>query len=154
MFRPQRILLASHGTPGARAAECVALTLAAPGAALFHLTVVPDFWRGMMGDDWLNNVATREAYCRHVEAQLASEIEHHRRELEPRVSATGATYVARIVLGKPADCLLAYAQETNPHLVVIGAPRRRDLPGLRSRMQTEALVRGLAAPLLVVPNPE
>ncbi|MBI3917985.1 MAG: hypothetical protein HY322_13365 [Betaproteobacteria bacterium] len=74
MLQPQRILLASHGTPGARAAESIALALAMPGATLFHLTVVPDFWRGM--------------------------------------------------------------------------------PGLRSRMQVEGLVRGLAAPLLVAPYPE
>lgn len=154
MLQPQRILLASHGTPGARAAESIALALAMPGATLFHLTVVPDFWRGMMGDDWLNNVATREAYCSHIETELGREIERHREDLEPRVLATGARYTARIVLGKPADCLLAYAAESDPQLVVIGSPRRRGMPGLRSRMQVEGLVRGLAAPLLVAPYPE
>jgi nucleotide-binding universal stress UspA family protein len=153
MFQPQRILLASHGTPGARAADSIILTLATAGTTIFHLTVVPDFWRGMMGDDWLSNVATREAYCSHVETQLGREIERHREDLEPRVLATGACYVARVVLGKPADCLLAFAVETDPQLVVIGSPRRRGMPGLRSRMQVEGLTRGLAAPLLVVPYP-
>ena len=153
MLPSQRILLASHGTAGARAAENVALTLATPGAVLFHLTVVPDFWRGMMGDDWLNNVSTREAYCSHIETLLGGEIERHRLELEPRVLATGAAYAARIVLGRPAHCVLAYAAETHPQLVVIGSPRRRGMSGLRSRMQVEALINGLAAPLLVVPYP-
>lgn len=153
MLPPQRILLASHGTPGARAAESIALTLATPGATLFHLTVVPDFWRGMMGDDWLNNVATRAAYCSHIETQLGREIERHREDLEPCVLATGARYAARVVLGKPTDCLLSFAAETDPQLVVIGSPRRRGMQGLRSRMQVEELVKGLAAPLLVIPYP-
>jgi nucleotide-binding universal stress UspA family protein len=153
MLPSQRILLASHGTAGARAAENVALALATPGAVLFHLTVVPDLWRGMMGDDWLNNVSTREAYCSHIETLLGGEIERHRLELEPRVLATGAAYTARIVLGRPAHCVLAYAAETHPQLVVIGSPRRRGMSGLHSRMQVEALINGLAAPLLVVPYP-
>ena len=153
MFQPQRILLASHGTAGARAAEGTALALATPGGTVFHLTVVPDFWRGMMGDDWLNNVATRDAYCRHVETQLAREVEAHQRDLEARVRATGARYAARVVLGKPADCLLAFAAETDAQLVVIGSPRPRGVTGLRSLMQMERLVKGLAAPLLVVPFP-
>jgi hypothetical protein len=109
VLEPRRILLASHGTPGARAADDIALGLVGPGATLFHLTVVPDFWRGMMGDDWLNNVATREAYCSHVETQLAREIECHRQDLEPRVLATGACYQSRVVIGKPADCLIVFA---------------------------------------------
>jgi nucleotide-binding universal stress UspA family protein len=153
MLQPQRILLASHGTPGARAAESAALLLAKPGATLFHLTVVPDFWRGMMGDDWLNNVTTREAYCSHLEKELGREIERYRQELEPKVLATGAIYRARIVLGKPAECLLAHAAETDPQIVVIGSPRGRSMPGLSSRMQMELLIRRLAAPLLVVPHP-
>jgi nucleotide-binding universal stress UspA family protein len=153
MLQPQRILLASHGTAGARAAEDVALALAATGSTLLHLTVVPDFWRGMMGDDWLNNVATRDAYCRHVETQLAREVEAHQRDLEARVHATGVRYAARVAIGKPADCLVAFAGEADPQLVVIGSPRPRGVAGLRSRMQVERLVTGLAVQLLVVPYP-
>jgi hypothetical protein len=40
-----------------------------------------------------------------------------------------------------------------PDLVVIGAPRPAGSRGLRSRMQVETLMRGLAAPLLIVPHP-
>jgi nucleotide-binding universal stress UspA family protein len=40
-----------------------------------------------------------------------------------------------------------------PDLVVIGSPRPTGVRGLRSRMQLEALVRGLAVPLLIVPHP-
>jgi hypothetical protein len=69
----QRVLVASHGTDGARAAETLALASCAPGATLHHLYVVPDLWRGMMGDDWLNNVRTRIRFGDYLEGELASE---------------------------------------------------------------------------------
>lgn len=154
MFNPNCILLASHGTIGARAAERMALSLCGAGVTVLHLTVVPDLWRGMMGDDWLNNVSTRDVYCKHIESELGREIDQNRSRLEPEVTALGARYEASIRLGKPADCLLALAAETNPDVVIMGSPRPPKVPGLRSRMQPELLVHGLAATLLIAPYPK
>jgi nucleotide-binding universal stress UspA family protein len=153
MLQAERILLASHGTPGARAAERAALELAAPRGTVFHLVVVPDFWRGMMGDDWLNNASTRAAYGRHVESELAREIEEHRAVLEEAVRSGGRRYELKVMLGEPSATLLEYAAELRPDFVVIGAPRPRGAPGLRSRMRVEKLVGALDAPLLVIPHP-
>ncbi len=154
MLKPKRILLASHGTAGSRAAEEAALALCADsGAELFHLTVVPDLWRGMMGDDWLNNVTTRDAYCKHIESELGREIEMNRQALEPRLTSRGLCYRPQVMLGKPAQCLLQFAAEVRPDLVVIGSPRPKGEPGLRSRMRVDELVATLRASLLVVPYP-
>jgi len=153
MLKANRVLIASHGTPGARAAERAALELAAPAATIFHLVVVPDFWKGMMGDDWLNNASTRAAYGRHVESQLAREIEEHRLALEREVRAGGRRYEMKVVLGKPDAALIDYAAAVRPDLVVIGAPRPPGAPGLRSRMRAEKLAGALDAPLLVIPHP-
>lgn len=153
MLKPGRILLASHGTLGARAAERMALAMCGTGVTVLHLTVVPDLWRGMMGDDWLNNVSTRDAYCKHIESELGREIDQHRGALEPQVTALGARYEPSIRLGKPADCLLALASECAPDVVIMGSPRPAGIGGLRSRMQPEKLLRGLAATLLIVPFP-
>ena len=148
-----RIVLASHGTPGAQAAERAALALCARGASLAQLVVVPDFWKGMMGDDWLNNASTREAYGRHVERQLEAEIAAQVERVRAQALQLGLHYQCRTVLGKPAECLLAYSRECAPELVVIGAPRPQGVAGLRSRMHLDTLVRALAAPLLIVPHP-
>ncbi len=153
MLKTERILLASHGTPGARAAERAALELAAPAALILHLVVVPDFWRGMMGDDWLNNASTRAAYGRHVESQLAREIEEHRRSLEQEIRASGRHYEIKVVIGKPDAALIEHAAAVRPDLVVIGSPRPPGVPGLRSRMRVEKLVGALGAPLVVIPQP-
>jgi nucleotide-binding universal stress UspA family protein len=131
----------------------MALALAAPAATIFHLVVVPDFWKGMMGDDWLNNASTRAAYGRHVESQLTREIEEHRTALEQAVRSSGRRYEIKVVLGKPDEALLEYAAAIKPDLVVIGTRRPAGAPGLRSRMRLEKLAGTLAAPLLVVPHP-
>jgi nucleotide-binding universal stress UspA family protein len=147
------LLLASHGTPGAQAAETLAIDLCAPGAHLYHLLVVPDLWRGMMGDDWLNNVRTRIAFGNYLEAELSREIGEHLERVSHAAAARGLTYSPEVRQGDPADCLVAYSREQPCELVVLGAPRPKGTEGLRSRMRLETLVRGLAAPLLVVPYP-
>ena len=107
----------------------------------------------MMGDDWLNNASTRDAYGRHVEQQLEREIEVEVARVRGRAAEIGLRYERRVVLGKPAECLLESAAMLKPDLVVIGSPRPARLRGLRSRMQLETLVRALAVPLLIVPYP-
>lgn len=149
-----RILLASHGTAGARAADRAALEFCRePGAALFHLTVVPDLWLGMMGDDWLNNAATRDTYCKHIESQLSQDIDAHRESLEPQLAARGASYHHAVAVGSPTECLLQHAATVKPDLIVLGSRRPRGTPGLRSRIKVERLLDRLPASLLVVPYP-
>lgn len=147
------ILVASHGTPGARAAEQAAFALCRAGGRLSHLIVVPDLWRGMMGDDWLNNASTRDVYGKYVETELRREIQSHIERMRPQALAQNLAYDFRVVLGKPTQCLLAYTRETAPDLVLIGAPRPKGVSGLRSRMHPEKLAGALAVPLLVVPHP-
>ena len=119
-----------------------------------HLHVVPDLWRGMMGDDWLNNAATRDTYARHVEKELAGEIEVLRKRLEEAARMRELRYEHASVVGNPAKCLVAHAADVKPELVVIGARRPRGAPGLRSRMDLDVLARALDAALLVVPQRE
>ena len=147
------VLIASHGTPGAQAAEHAALGWCRAGGRLSHLVVVPDLWRGMQGDDWLNNASTRDAYGKYVENELQREIDAHVGRLRAQAAAAGIGYEFKTVLGKPTECLVAYSAEIAPALIVIGAPRPRGLPGLRSRMYPQQLVGALAAPLLVIPYP-
>jgi nucleotide-binding universal stress UspA family protein len=151
---PARILLASHGTPGARAAEQAALSLCAPKGTIWHLEVVPDFWKGMRGDDWLNNAVTQERFGDYVESQLERELAEHAEVLGREVLGRGLSYENLSVLGKPAECLLDLVSRESFDLVVIGSPRPKGAEGYRSRMKMETLVRDLRIPLLVVPHPD
>lgn len=151
---PARILLASHGTPGAHAAEQAALALCAREGTIWHLEIVPDFWKGMRGDDWLNNAVTQERFGDYVESQLERELAEHAETLGREVLDLGLSYENLSVLGKPAECLLEAVSRETFDLVVIGSPRPKGADGYRSRMKMETLVRGLRVPLLVVPHPD
>ena len=153
MREPKHILLASHGTPGARAAERAAFALCGPKTTLHHLIVVPDFWKGMMGDDWLNNASTRDTYGRYVEAELEGEVRRHIASLGRQAAKRRIRYRPEVAFGKPEQCLLDCLKRRRMDFVVLGAPRPRGHAGLRSRMLTEKLLRALPARLLVIPYP-
>jgi len=150
-----KIILASHGTPGAKAAEEAALKLCAEnGATLHHLFVVPDFWKGMMGDDWLNNSSTRIIYGDYVENQLTEDAVVEMKRLDKAAKALGVSLSHDIQVGKPAGCLIESCAAERFDLAVIGSPRPKGAPGYRSRMVLETLVRSLDAPLMIVPHPK
>jgi nucleotide-binding universal stress UspA family protein len=150
----KKIVLASHGTPGARAAEDAALELCVDyGASLHHLLVVPDLWKGMMGDDWLNNAVTQARFGDYVENQLAQEAAGEIRRFAERAKAAGIRCSDEVRLGKPAPCLIAVCEEGGYDLAVIGSPRPKRSQGLRSRMDLELLARSLTKRLMSVPHP-
>lgn len=153
MTAPATLLLCHHGTAGAARAEALAYEVAAPGRSrIVHCLVVPDLWEGMQGDDWLNNAATRDDFGRYVEGLLEREAREQIDGVRARCAGRGFDYVSLLRVGDPAECAVAAARETAADLVVIGPPRARGEPGLRSRMALETLVRGLACPLLVAPR--
>lgn len=149
----KRVLLASHGTLGAVEAEKEALSLCAEGAHIFHLIVVPDFWKGMMGDDWLNNASTRDDYGDYLESQLEAEIRQQVDKLSKSAARKKVKYDYKVVVGKPAEVLLEVATEDKYDLAVIGSPRPKGKKGLRSRMDLEAIARDLTIPILIIPYP-
>lgn len=153
MKTPQTLLLAYHGTPGSELAEALAFEIAVPGATrLFHLLVVPDFWAGMQGDDWLNNASTRDAFGDYVENLLDAEAAAVVRGVQQRCQERGLEHAVQVRFGDPAACLVETAQAQNADLVVIGPPRPKGTPGYRSRMELETLVRELTVPLLMAPR--
>ncbi len=150
----KKLILASHGTTGARAAEDVALELCQEnGASLHQLLVVPDFWKGMMGDDWLNNAVTRIRFGDYVENQLAGDAAGEIDRLAKAAESLGISYSHDIQLGKPAECLAEACAAGDFDLAVIGSPRPKGSPGYRSRVTLESLVRSLNARLMIISHP-
>ncbi|MDH5179346.1 MAG: universal stress protein [Gammaproteobacteria bacterium] len=147
------VLLASHGTEGARAAELMAFKICEKGTRLHHLTIVPTLWQGMTGDDWLQNGSTRDTYRRYLESELGKEIDAHCDKLSVEANAHELTYTREIRVGEPEECLLEASREDRFDLVIMGSPRPKGVPGLRCRMNTKPLTKSLNIPLLIVPFP-
>ena len=154
MLNSKTLLLAHHGTAGALLAEVLALDIAVPGQTLIvHLLVVPDFWAGMQGDDWLNNASTRDAFGSYVEGLLEQDVAQQLRALEGRCAERGIAYKSIMRHGDPAECLLETAAQEGASMVLIGPPRLKGTPGYRSRMDLEPLVRKLTVPLIIATRP-
>ena len=112
-------------------AEALALDIAIPGQTLIvHLLVVPDFWDGMQGDDWLNNASTREAFGSYVEGILEADVKQQLRALEGRCAERGFAYKPVMRQGDPAECLLETAVQEGVSMVVIGPPGPRARPAI------------------------
>ncbi len=153
MHTSHHILLASHGTEGARAAERQTLELCGNGGQIHHLVVVPDFWKGMTGDDWLNNGSTRNRFRDYLESELEGEVREQVTRLQGEAEARKIGYSAEVMVGKPEECLIEASRKQRYDMIVMGSPRPKGKPGLRSRMAAEPLLRNLTSPLLIVPYP-
>ena len=149
----KNILLASHGTVGAKAAENTALKMCSPTTHLTHLFIVPDFWKHMLGDDWLNNSNTRIQFEDYLESQLTKDVEENIIRVENKFRSKGVDYLAKVVFGTPEKCLLETCCDKNFNCVVIGSPRPKDMPGITSKMFSKVLAKKLNTPLVTVPHP-
>lgn len=149
----QNILLASHGTEGAIAAEDMALRICAAAGHIDHLVVVPEFWRNMTGDDWLNNGATRDRFRDYLDDALRQDIDQQCQRVNQKASDRELTCQHIVLLGEPEESLLHQARTHAYDLIVIGSPRRGGKSGLRSTMLTKKLVHVLETALLIVPHP-
>jgi nucleotide-binding universal stress UspA family protein len=106
----------------------------------------------MRGDDWLNNEVTQKRFGDYVENELAREAAQEINRLKQKAQKTGVTFQTRAMYGKPCDCLITLAEEENPDLIFIGAPRLKGEQGYNSRMKLDPLVRALKTPLIIVPR--
>lgn len=149
-----KILVASHGTAGSQAAVGYALSLCEAGASLHHLIVIPEFWKGMMGDDWLNNGISRDRFARHLESELGRETDQHIDSVRKLAESVRVQYQHEIRMGELHDCLLAAGTGQAYDVVVIGSRRPKGTPGLNSKIALDKLSGHLNVPLLVVPYPQ
>lgn len=153
MQTANNILLASHGTEGARAAEAMALKLCEKGGHVHHLIVVPTLWQGMTGDDWLNNGSTRDRFRRYLEDELSQEVEAHKSRVSQAAEVHQLRYTSEVIVGEPDECLINSSKKAEFDLIVMGSPRPKGKSGLRSRMVTKT-TRKLPTPVLIVPYPD
>jgi nucleotide-binding universal stress UspA family protein len=147
---PRRLLLAHHGTEGAARAAQLAWQFAVAGeTTVVHLYVVPEFWSGMQGDDWLNNAWTRDKFAAHLESKLEDEARAQLQAVSRECVARGLDCESLLRVGDPTACLIEVAAAKETDLVVIGAPRPKGVPGYRCRVDLEKLVRALKVPLII-----
>lgn len=152
MFK--HILLCSHGTPGAQNAEKLVFNTLHPGMPKVQITVltlINQDWSVMVGDDWLNSSATRNAFRSHVDAQLAGEIEadwERIRQAYPH--AVNCTF--KRIFGPIEETFVEAAGDFECDLIVIGPYQKKQGKGFKARVQNKVLHPLLHVPLMVAPE--
>ena len=149
-----KVLLASHGTTGARAAEHALFNMQLTKSEVIHLYVIPDFWKHMLGDDWLNNQITQEKFGNYLESELMHEAKITIKRVETALLKRNIKNKHLLLFGDPAQSLLDTCKKYNFKFIVTGSPRPRFISGLQSRMTTHTLTKTLTIPLLQIPYPD
>ncbi len=150
----KNILLASHGTDGAVVAEEMALSLSGDETTIHQLVVVPSLWKGMTGDDWLNNGSTRNRFRDYLESQLEQEVTENLKRVAAQAEERGINYTHEVIVGEPQDELIKCSKKHSFDIVIMGSPRPKGMSGIRSRMKLEPLAQSLTIPLMIMPYPD
>lgn len=154
MNEHNHVLLASHGTDGAIAAELAAMQACKKGDHIHHLLVVPEFWAGMTGDDWLQNGSTRNTFRRYLEGELSREVDEHIARVSKLANEHELNYTSQVVVGEPTKTLLATVAQTKFDVLVMGSKRPKRVAGLRSRMLADDVQKQANIPVMIVAYPE
>ena len=148
-----KVLLASHGTVGAQAAEKAILGLQLKNIEVTHLYVLPDFWEHILADDWLNNSITRERFGNYLESELAREIDETITRVQTLLHNCATKIKHKVIVGNPQKELITTCTKDDYKLVITGSNRPKMMTGLKSRMINKQISQYLPVKYLQVPHP-
>lgn len=148
MFK--KILLATHGTPGAQKAEALAAQWArTTGAQLLVLSVANEAWKDMTCDDWLNTSTTRNTFGSYVEGQISAEVERLHGRIREDMNDLDPEFLC--IVGKPAEAIAEAARQTEADVLIIGARQKKQAPGFKDRVMAKELHPLLPCPVVIAP---
>jgi nucleotide-binding universal stress UspA family protein len=146
------VLVASHGTQGAQAAEDLALKIAIRFESVLNLvTVINENWQHMTGDDWLNTSACRNQFRRHVESEVNGEADEVIGRVRSRASESGIQFRHVKTVGIPVVEILNVADTISADLIVVGARQIKQDLGFKSRLPWEKFIESSRIPVIIAP---
>lgn len=140
-----RILLSTDGTVASEQAESHATALAAAHDATLHALYVvdEDVVTAYSGDEFVNEAEGPEHGLEEHGEETLSRVERD-------AAAAGVEFVDAMEIGKPAETVVDYADDTDVDLVVLGTKRRADEYRSLLGSVTDRVLRLTARPVTVV----
>ncbi len=149
-FIMKRILLATHGTPGARKAEALARQWADQyEAQVTVLSIINEAWGDMTCDDWLNTSSTRNTFGSYVAIQITKEIGAVWTRIRKDFDGVEVEFLSKG--GKLEDVLAEAAEKVDADVAIMGAWQKNQAPGFRDRFENKHLHPQMPCPLVVAP---
>jgi nucleotide-binding universal stress UspA family protein len=147
----RKILIATHGTEGAVAAEQSALDLARTlGAELHALYVIHKGWGSLVGIEWLHSSETRMDFFRYTEAELYRMADAALVKFRDRAAACGLNVTTSVRVGDPADIIVSESREQGADLIVLGDVGNGRSEEYRARISIHKLMRSAPCSVLRV----
>lgn len=146
MFK--KILVATHGTEGAKKAELYAVELArAFGAELHGLYVIHKDWGSLVGIEWLHSSERRMEFYRYAESQFNIRAEEVLKAFAAR--AEGLEVATAIKVGDPAEVIAEEAKDRQIDLIVIGGNSDVRSEEYKARISLKKLMKLAPCPVLI-----
>lgn len=149
MFR--RILVATHGTDGAKNAESYAIGLAMElGAELHGLYVINKDWGSLVGIEWLHSSDVRMEFYRYAETEFylrAKEVLDALRE-----DAGGMEITTAIKVGELTEVIADEARNKDVNLIIIGSGSNKRSEEYKAKISLKKLFKLAPCPVLVTNN--
>lgn len=150
MFR--KILVATHGTEGAKKAELCAIGLArALGAEIHALYVIHKGWGSLVGIEWLHPSQVRMEFYRYAEKELYRRAGEVLDDLTRR--GEGVDITTAVSVGEPFEVIAKTARDLDADLIVIGPAGSGRSEEYRARIPLKRLLKKAPCPVLVATEP-
>jgi hypothetical protein len=149
-----RILLASHGSRGAIAAEQTAIQSCQPADQIHHLYVIPSWWADMTGDDWLNNGISRNRFRNYLENELSKESDETICRIRRACEEKQLEYTLSIVVGSSEKTLHELASNSEYQRIFLGEIRPKNISGLNDKMLSRRNRVTFKNELTIIPYPD
>jgi len=149
MFK--RILIATHGTEGAKKAESYAIGLAREfGAEIHGLYVIHKDLGCLVGIEWLHNSHVRMEFYRHAESEFNRRAEEVLEAFRER--ATGIEVTPAIRVGDPVEVIADEARNKGADLIIIGGSSNGRSEEYKAKVSLKKLSKIAPCPVLIANN--
>ncbi len=146
MFK--RILIATHGTQGAKKAEAYAIGLARElGAEIHGLYVIHKDWGSLVGIEWLHSSEKRMEFYRYAESEFYLRAEEVLKAFGEHAKGIEVTTAIRV--GEPAEVIAEEAKDIEADLIVIGGESKERSEEYKAKVPMKKLIKIAPCPILV-----
>ena len=149
MFK--KILVATHGTEGAKKAESYAIELARElGADLHGLYVIHKGWGSLVGIEWLHSSEKRMDFYRYAESELYRMADAALTGFVQRAETRGLNVKSSVRVGDPGDVIAEEAGTLGADIVIIGSSSNRRSEEYRAKISLIKLLKSAPCSVLRV----